>query len=166
MTAHPLPEPAGPVQLLEADPGTTVADSRPTRRDGPRPGTRDTEESHLALVSAGAEDVSRIRHLAHDFLARRHVPPPVREDVLLIISELVTNAVTHALPPAALRLRCTPCSILRIEVTDGGPQLHQPPQSDPMEEYGRGMSIVAALAARHGTVTHESGATRWAEVIP
>ncbi|MFE5754668.1 ATP-binding protein [Streptomyces massasporeus] len=166
MTAQALPEPTGPVQLLEADPRATATDSRQPPRDGPRTSTYDTEDSHLALVSADAEDVSRIRHLAHDFLTRLHVPPSTREDALLIISELVTNAVTHALPPAALRLCCTPCSILRIEVTDGGPQLHQPPRTDPMEEHGRGMYIVAALATRHGTVTHENGATRWAELCP
>ncbi|MBT2393957.1 ATP-binding protein [Streptomyces sp. ISL-1] len=164
MTAQALPESTGPVQLLEADPSATAPASGQVHRHGPWPGKDDKEDRHLVLVSAGAEDVSRIRHLAHDFLARMHVSPSVREDALLIISELVTNAVVHALPPAALRVQCTRCSVLRIEVTDGGPQPHRSSHTDPKEEHGRGMYIVAALATRHGSVTHEKGATRWAEL--
>ncbi|MFI2370846.1 ATP-binding protein [Streptomyces sp. NPDC018833] len=117
-------------------------------------------------MSARTEDIGRVRHLADDFLAGLHVPPAAREDALLIISELVTNAVVHALPPVALRVLSMPCSVLRIEVTDGGPQSHRPPHPHPQEEHGRGLTIVAALATRHGTVTHEEGATRWAELTP
>ncbi|WP_308307686.1 ATP-binding protein [Streptomyces sp. ISL-10] len=117
-------------------------------------------------MSACTEDVGRVRRLADGFLAGLHVPPAAREDALLIISELVTNAIIHALPPAALLVLSMPCSVLRIEVTDGGPQPHRPPHAHPQEEHGRGLTIVAALATRHGTVTHERGATRWAELTP
>lgn len=166
MTAQVLPEPTGPVQLLDADAGAMVPRPGHAYRDGRRRRADDEEDRHLALVSAGTEDISRIRRLAHDFLARLHVPPVAREDALLVISELVTNAIIHALPPAALSVRSMPCSVLRIEVTDGGPQPHLPPHPHPQEEHGRGLSIVAALATRHGTVTHAKGATRWAELKP
>ncbi|MGW6955290.1 ATP-binding protein [Streptomyces sp. WAC 05379] len=164
MTAEALPEPTGTVQLLEADPDAMVTAPRRPGRNQPGADSRDGFE--LACGGISCKDVSRIRHLAHNFLARLDVPSSLREDALLVISELVTNAATHALPPTALRIRCTPCTLLRIEVTDGGPQLHQPPRTDPMEEHGRGMYIVAALASRHGTATHENGATRWAELVP
>ncbi|MEV5910454.1 ATP-binding protein [Streptomyces chartreusis] len=163
MTTEALPETNGPVQLLEADPEAMVTASRRSGRSQPGPGTPAALE--LAYGGISCKDVSRIRHLAHDFLARLDVPSSLREDALLVISELVTNAATHALPPTALRIRCDPCTLLRIEVTDGGPQLHQPPRTDPTEEHGRGMCIVASLASRHGTATHENGATRWAELI-
>lgn len=146
MTTQVLPEPAGPVRLLRTYPAA--------------------EGSRLALTCAGPEGVSRMRHLAHDFLERLHIPAPTREDALLIISELVTNAVSHALPPAVLTLHWTPCGILRIDVTDRGPLLPRPTRTDPMEEHGRGLSIVAAVATRHGTVALENGATRWAELVP
>ncbi|MFH0518552.1 ATP-binding protein [Streptomyces sp. M41] len=166
MTTEALPEPTGPVQPLAADRSAVVMD--PCRPDRSRPGAGpcDAADGHLTVGCAGSEDVSRIRQVAHDFLARHHVPPSMREDALLVVSELVTNAVTHALPPAALRIRCTPRPALRIEVTDGGPQSHQPPRTDPHEEHGRGMYIVAALASRHGTVAYDGGSTRWAELIP
>ncbi|WP_225320772.1 ATP-binding protein [Streptomyces luteolifulvus] len=166
MTTQVLPEPTGPVQLLDADPSVTAAGSGQAQRHGPWPGTDDKEAGYLVLMGTGAEDVSRIRRLAHNFLARLHVPPSACDDALLIISELVTNAVVHALPPAALRVRCTRWGALRIEVTDGGPQPPLPSHTDPRDEHGRGMYIVAALATCHGTVTHERGATRWAELCP
>ncbi|MEV8593471.1 ATP-binding protein [Streptomyces sp. NPDC052013] len=152
MSAQVLPEPAGPMRLLAADLSAVTTEPEPRH------------DACVALVSAGAEDVSRIRRVAHDFLVGLRVRPTTREDVLLVVSELVTNAVTHALPPAALRLRRTARSTLRIEVTDGGPRPCRPPRLDPTDEHGRGMQIVAALAAHHGTITDEQGATRWAEL--
>ncbi|SDN27156.1 ATP-binding protein [Streptomyces wuyuanensis] len=166
MTAQVLPEPAGPVQLLEAGPGATAPGSGQAPRHGLWPDTDDKEARCLVLVGAGAADVSRIRRLAHDFLVRLRVPPSACEDALLIISELVTNAVVHALPPAALRVRCMRCGALRIEVIDGGSQSPLPSHTDSEDEHGRGMFIVATLATRHGTVTHERGAMRWAELCP
>lgn len=41
------------------------------------------------------------------------------EDVLLVVSELVTNACLHAEGPEELRLRCT-AKVLRLEVSDLG----------------------------------------------
>ncbi|MCQ6555006.1 ATP-binding protein [Streptomyces sp. C10-9-1] len=73
-------------------------------------------------------------------------------DALLVVSELVTNAVEHALPPVALHLKTTSeadgSTRLHIDVIDGGPA----PQdgtwtsSCSADEHGRGQQIVAALA--------------------
>src|SRR5438445_13562899 len=41
------------------------------------------------------------------------------EDVLLVVSELVTNACLHAEGPEELRLRCA-AKVLRLEVSDLG----------------------------------------------
>lgn len=41
------------------------------------------------------------------------------EDVLLVVSELVTNACLHAEGPEELRIGCT-SKVLRVEVLDGG----------------------------------------------
>lgn len=166
MTAQAPPEPVGPVELhaLNPDCGATRTDQLFCESHGNAAG--DPRDPHLALVSAGARDVSRLRRLAKEFLTDLKLSPAARDDALLIISELVTNAVLHALPPTALRVRCIQRQVLRIEVTDGGPQPDPPPRVDEQGEHGRGMQIVAAMAIRHGTVTHAGGATRWAELHP
>ncbi|MDQ1006765.1 anti-sigma regulatory factor (Ser/Thr protein kinase) [Streptomyces sp. V4I23] len=126
----------------------------------------DRNDRYLTLVSADAKDVSRIRRVAKEFLTDLRVSPTALDDALLIISELVTNAVLHALPPAALRVRCIQQQLLRIEVTDGGPRPNPTSKPDQHEEHGRGMLIVAAMAVRYGTIAHAGGATCWAELNP
>jgi anti-sigma regulatory factor (Ser/Thr protein kinase) len=98
------------------------------------------------------------------------VPSPTTDDALLVISELATNAIVHALPPAVLRLSLPEAGhrhALRIEVTDAGSAPRRRLSQDgphPVEhrENGRGTDIVAALSARHGTSRTQERATRWA----
>jgi hypothetical protein len=52
---------------------------------------------------------------------------------------------------------------LHVEVTDGGPGPALRTR-EPADECGRGLDIVAAISARHGTYTHAQGATHWADV--
>ncbi|WP_327135271.1 ATP-binding protein [Streptomyces sp. NBC_01343] len=63
------------------------------------------------------------------------------DQALLVVSELVTNAVEHARPPVALHLqRPGNDGVLRIEVGDGGPADHEGTwtTSCAPEERGRG----------------------------
>ncbi|MGW2330873.1 ATP-binding protein [Streptomyces sp. NPDC001700] len=116
------------------------------------------------------EAVAGVRRRAHALLADWGLAAETLEDALLVVSELITNAVLHALPPAVLRLRWSEtkeCGTLHIAVTDGGPA---PRGADPTEEaepdeHGRGLGIVTALSARHGTAPGYGGiVTRWAEL--
>jgi anti-sigma regulatory factor (Ser/Thr protein kinase) len=114
--------------------------------------------------------VSVVRRRARAVLADWNLSPDIAEDALLVISELVTNAIVHALAPAELRLSWTlldGLSALRIEVTDAG-TADQARQSDvglDPDEHGRGLTIVAALSARCGTRVHSGGVTRWADLF-
>lgn len=87
--------------------------------------------------------------------------------VLLVVSELVTNAVEHALPPVTLRLeRRIDTSALHIEVIDGGPAPEDGARTagrDP-EEHGRGGNIVTLLATTRGERTLSCGASHWADL--
>jgi anti-sigma regulatory factor (Ser/Thr protein kinase) len=77
----------------------------------------------------------------------------------LAVSELVTNACKHALPPVVLRLSRTAGQV-RIEVSDMRPatQSHVlPVVSQDSDESGRGLGIIAAVSDHSGT-DHPTGA--------
>lgn len=88
------------------------------------------------------------------------------DQAVLVVSELVTNAVEHALPPVALHLERPEDGTLHIEVEDGGPAMADGPwaASCAPEEHGRGGGIVAQLAAAHGSRPRPCGATYWADL--
>jgi anti-sigma regulatory factor (Ser/Thr protein kinase) len=88
------------------------------------------------------------------------------EDVLLVVSELVTNACLHAGGPDELRLRRNPKS-LRLEVVDSGPGEPSPRTPHrPGRPGGHGMFIVQRLCLDWGVVreTDRPGKTVWAEL--
>lgn len=97
------------------------------------------------------------------------LPEPVREEVALIATELVGNAVLHARAMADGQLAIA-WGVgehgVEISVTDGGSPT-QPAVAEPhaTDTRGRGLSIVATLAARWGVEQHDSSTTVWA-VIP
>lgn len=79
---------------------------------------------HVCPLPHIPEAVSVVRRRVRTVLADWNLAPDLAEDALLVISELITNAVVHALPPAALRLSRVGAdgrSALRVEVTDAGP---------------------------------------------
>ncbi|MEV5480860.1 MULTISPECIES: ATP-binding protein [Streptomyces] len=130
---------------------------------------RDTAE-HVCPLPHIPEAVSVVRRRMRTVLADWNLAPDLAEDALLVISELITNAVVHALPPAALRLSRAGADgrdTLRVEVTDAGPAAHGRPAVEPCEagEHGRGIGIVTALSAECGTQVHAGGTTRWAELL-
>ncbi|MFD4588944.1 ATP-binding protein [Streptomyces sp. NPDC058434] len=89
------------------------------------------------------------------------------EQALLVVSELVTNAVEHALPPVALHLTQPACDgTVHIEVDDGGPAAVEGAwtASCSDEEHGRGSGIIDFLAVAHGTRCGSRGATHWVDL--
>lgn len=142
--------------------------ARPAERRAAAP---DMTVEHTCPLPHIPEAVSVVRRRARSVLAEWKLSACVVDDALLVISELLTNAIVHALPPAALRLSWTKADragALRIEVTDAGPATAAGPgpatAADP-DEHGRGIGIVNALSARRGVRVHPGGVTRWAELI-
>ncbi|MFD8079661.1 ATP-binding protein [Streptomyces sp. NPDC059718] len=90
------------------------------------------------------------------------------ESVVLVVSELVTNAVEHAEPPVILHLHREPAGRqVWVGVTDGGPAATDGgwTTSCTGAEHGRGLDIVDTLTTGHGTRTYPGGrATHWARL--
>ncbi|MEU4210311.1 ATP-binding protein [Streptomyces sp. NPDC026206] len=88
------------------------------------------------------------------------------EDVLLVVSELVTNACLHAEGPEELRVSCAG-KVLRLEVADlgaGTPAPRTPHRAG--RPGGHGMFIVQRLCLDWGVTRRGGGAgkTVWAEL--
>ncbi|MEU0335593.1 ATP-binding protein [Streptomyces sp. NPDC006193] len=121
---------------------------------------------HVCPVPPVPGAVPAVRRRVAAVLADWSVSPEIMDDSLLVVSELATNAILHARPPAELRLSWQhggTGSTLRVEVTDAGPAGQSLVGVDP-DEHGRGEGIVHALATRHGIRVHAGGVTRWAEL--
>ncbi|MFI9149605.1 SpoIIE family protein phosphatase [Streptomyces sp. NPDC053367] len=88
-------------------------------------------------------------------------------DALVVVSELVTNAVVHAGTDVELYCRLEDgCGALVVEVTDRHPA--RPPRDTPTEahEYGRGLRLVAGLAEAWGVTYRKGAKTVWARLTP
>ncbi|MEU3830275.1 ATP-binding protein [Streptomyces sp. SID161] len=89
-----------------------------------------------------------------------------RDDVLLCVSELATNALLHGVPPGRgylVRLVLYRGGVLRVEVHDSGPGEVRTPETSPESERGRGLLLVAALADKWGVGERSPGKIVWCE---
>ncbi|MEU6066746.1 MULTISPECIES: ATP-binding protein [Streptomyces] len=80
----------------------------------------------------------------------------------LLVSELVCNALRHAVGPLSLTLERV--SAVRCVVTDGSSELPRPTDSDVEDESGRGLALVDMLAARWGCEPGPVGKSVWFEL--
>jgi anti-sigma regulatory factor (Ser/Thr protein kinase) len=104
----------------------------------------------------------RARELVADRMAS--APAERRATALLLVSELVTNAVQHGAGLVVLTVISTP-SVLRVNVFDEGERRPQARMASPDEPWGRGLLLVDRLALAWGV---EDGAvlgkTVWFEL--
>jgi anti-sigma regulatory factor (Ser/Thr protein kinase) len=82
---------------------------------------------------------------------------------LLCASELVTNAIEHAEPPAGLRVVIDDDNV-RIEVDDSSERLPALRHPDETSIRGRGMLIVQRCSDRWGIISRPGGKTVWCEL--
>ncbi|CCH32601.1 putative anti-sigma regulatory factor,serine/threonine protein kinase [Saccharothrix espanaensis DSM 44229] len=93
-----------------------------------------------------------------------HVVGESLEDLLLLVTELVSNAYDHGRRPGRLRLLDS-CDQLRVEVDDGCPEPPVPGRSRIADSRGRGLLLVAALSSAWGhTGRVGGGKTVWADL--
>jgi anti-sigma regulatory factor (Ser/Thr protein kinase) len=94
---------------------------------------------------------------------------PLAETLLLLISELVTNAVVHTGCPAVLRMLFpTPAfadrTTVRVEVADASGCPPSPRHARGDDTGGRGLELVDGLADRWGWQREGAGKRIWCEV--
>jgi len=79
-------------------------------------------------VPARADAVSIARHAVAQHLARAGVPSTIIDDIELVASELVTNAIIHPRPPvASVQLRVDLGDVIEIRVSNAGMVAAIPP---------------------------------------
>jgi anti-sigma regulatory factor (Ser/Thr protein kinase) len=104
-------------------------------------------------VPVRADAVAGIRHAVADHLTRRGVPTSVVDDIELVTSELVTNAIIHPRPASgtpAVRVQVALSDIVQVVVANHGSAATIPPveqwvPAPPLALSGRGLGIVRRL---------------------
>jgi anti-sigma regulatory factor (Ser/Thr protein kinase) len=109
----------------------------------------------VALPRAASAAAAARRELRETLAGK--LPQPVLDDLALVVSELVTNAVLHGQGDIRLRLQLDAGDV-RGEVVDaGGGFEHELREAAPFATSGRGLLIVDRLTTRwgaHGGTTH------------
>ncbi|MEN3263608.1 ATP-binding protein [Pseudonocardia sp.] len=132
--------------------------------DGPRQ-TGEGGAAQVIELDGDPDAPSRGRHAAERVLTAWGCEDPAREDLLLVVSELVTNAVLHGAEPIVVTL-VRDFERVRVEVTDAAPDA-SPYSSRVAKESvaGRGLSVVTRLAAAWGwRADPGTRKTVWAEL--
>ncbi|GAB2934560.1 ATP-binding protein [Streptomyces heilongjiangensis] len=149
--------------------------------------TCEAQPQSSLLTSGTPRRASRTLRLPHDPSAAASARRSARElfvtwglgqdcvdNALLVVTELVTNAVQHAQPPVRLRLSAADSAPfgVEIDVADGGPapapagtDEADAPAETALAEHGRGTLIVATLAEHHGTRNAAGATHHWATLV-
>ncbi|MGX1092948.1 anti-sigma regulatory factor (Ser/Thr protein kinase) [Streptomyces albogriseolus] len=116
-------------------------------------------------------EVGRARRWARSRLAGSGIgaDEPLAETLILLVSELVTNAVVHTGCPAVLRLSLPGADAaeevtVRLEVADRSGRAPVPRCAGDEATGGRGLALVDGLADRWGWSTEGAGKRIWCEL--
>ena len=85
------------------------------------------------------------------------------DDLALVVSELVTNAVIHGSGDVTLELTMDEGAV-RVEVHDDSPGTVGAIERPPQAESGRGLLLVSRVATRWGTRSEGAGKVVWADL--
>ncbi len=133
-------------------------------------GSEPSQASPMSSVSVphARSSVSAARHALADELTASGIPAPMRDDAVLVLSELVSNAIRHAepLPSGEIRVRwALRRDLLHLEITDGGALTRPQAAVAAVSSLGgRGLDIVRTICSEWGVTEEASGVTVWADL--
>ncbi|RDD84605.1 ATP-binding protein [Streptomyces parvulus] len=117
------------------------------------------------VVPQSPNALTTVRQDVRGSLETCEVGADAMDNTVLVVSELITNSVSYALPPITLRVTVRGDGVVHIEVVDAGAA---PAVGDldtrPADERGRGNLIVSMLADRSGRTVDEDKVIWWADV--
>ncbi|POX52842.1 phosphatase [Streptomyces sp. Ru72] len=122
--------------------------------------SRDTASWQLP---ARDDSAARTRALASPLLRRWDTSDQARDSALLVISELVTNAVRFGTGPVTVRL-VRARGRLSCEVGDAGNGRPRLRRGELLDDGGRGLHVVHKLTTRWGVRWTNTGKAVWAEL--
>ena len=117
-------------------------------------------ERFTATLPFDQTAAAKAREAVAETLGTWSVAAPVAGNVVLLASELVTNAVRHGRPPIILRLSRTTSELL-LEVIDAAGHVPRVLRPGPADDHGRGLHLVSTLAQKWGTRMTEQGKAVW-----
>lgn len=112
-------------------------------------------------LSADPGVVGAAREAVAGHLRAWGVDRQIVDDLVLVASELVTNAVLHGSAPIALRVQRTQREVV-VEVKDDSAAPPRRRRAGAYDESGRGLSIVEAMTDRWGSRSAADGKVVWA----
>jgi serine/threonine-protein kinase RsbW len=121
----------------------------------------------VQLVLPVSEHSARLaRRVARTVLAAWQLPD-TQETAVLLLSELVMNAIQHARDAETIVVELEAVkSCLRIEIASQDPRWPQPRTPDEPGESGFGFLLLDALASKWGVRQTATGEAVWAELEP
>jgi anti-sigma regulatory factor (Ser/Thr protein kinase) len=110
----------------------------------------DVQTAHIRL-EPDLQNVAVVRRFVHEQLAGH--PEPVVDDVSLLATELVTNAIVHVESKVAVGVAADDAEVL-VAVTDQRhdrvPVIGRMPNADDVVEMSRGIALVCSIASDFG----------------
>jgi anti-sigma regulatory factor (Ser/Thr protein kinase) len=126
--------------------------------------SRSTRLSTRMALEPSAQTGWLARRELRQLLDTARIDQDTSDTAVLLATELVTNAVEHGRGSAYLDAAVQDRAI-RLEVSDSSTVVPQPNTAvNEMDERGRGLILIQALASRWGVLPRSDGKTVWCEL--
>ena len=126
--------------------------------------------SGVVLLPHAPASVAAARWQLGSDLREAGIVPPAIGDAVLVVSELLSNAIVHARPLPGAQVQVAwalAAGSVEVAVSDGGSVTRPRPVRRPLSSIGgRGLAIVEHLSWRWGVRTSDLGTTTVWAVLP